>query len=250
LPGGEQRVNPVKEALMATIIDFAGEAKKVLQGLNLVEKQIDPRMRHIEAEGGTIDLELYTADKLSKVVFCTIRMHDTGVVEATAMAWPDDRHNLPIMWCNLTVVPGVMNVPIFDFVPMMDIVVWPEYAERYVAPVSDLKLKALEILGDTVIDKATELPSLSVYTLSPYKLVAMVTDAGIAKTAEVAREYIRAYIALAGEAGPVADADDKAYYLRKKAATRVLMKANDPGYPFMIDVFGEETTHAVFDLVF
>ena len=38
--------------------------------------------------------------------------------------------------------------------------------------------------------------------------------------------------------------------LKKKAATRTLMKANDPGYPFMVSVFGEEKTKSVFDSVF
>ncbi len=115
---------------MTTTIDFAGHAKQSMDALNLVPVDLDPQLARIEADGGTIDLELFKADKLEKVVFCTINMHESGVLESTAMAWPDGDHNLPILWCNLTIVPEVMNVPIFDFVPMMDIVVWPNYAEQ------------------------------------------------------------------------------------------------------------------------
>jgi len=46
------------------------------------------------------------------------------------------------------------------------------------------------------------------------------------------------------------DGPEKQFYLRKKAAARKLMKANDPGYPFMVNVFGEENTREVFDSVF
>ena len=235
---------------MAAAIDFAGHAKECMGTLNLVPVDLDPILSRIDVEGGTIALDLFKAEKLEKVVFCTIRMHETGVVESTAMAWPDDNHNLPILWCNLTIVPGVMNVPIFDFVPLMDIVVWPDYAERYIAGVSTLRDNALELLGDAVTDKAVNLPSRSVYTLSPYRLVAKVTDEGVEKIPEVLNAYIGAYSALWEKAFRLDDGPEKQFYLTKKAATRKLMKANDPGYAFMIDVFGEESTKKVFDSVF
>lgn len=235
---------------MTVSIDFAKHAKQSLNALSLVPVDIDPGLTRIEADGGIIDLELFKADKLEKVVLCTINIHESGVLESTAMAWPDDDHNLPILWCNLTIVPEVMNVPIFDFVPMMDIVVWPDYAESYVARVSDLRENALGLFGETVRDKGVNLPSLSVYTLSPYRLVANITDEGISKTPEVLKAYITEYITLWEKASRLDDGPEKQFYLKKKAATRTLMKANDPGYPFMVSVFGEENTKKVFDSVF
>ncbi len=235
---------------MAATIDFTGKAKEAMKPLGLEPATLDPQLARIEVSGGTIDLELFKADKIEKVVFCTIRIHEAGVLESTALAWPDDDHNLPILWCNLTIVPEVMNVPIFDFLPMMDIVVWPEYAQRYIAGISDLRDTALEILGDTVVDKATNLPSLSVYTLSPYRLVANITGEGIAKIPSIEDAYISAYISLVQKAASLDDGQEKQFFLRKKAATRKLMKANDPGYAFMVNVFGEETTHKIFEAIF
>jgi len=235
---------------MTATMDFADHAKKSMGTLSLVPVDLDPELARIEVDGGTIILDLFTTEKLEKVVFCTIRMHESGVVESTAMAWPDDNHYLPILWCNLTIVPGVMNVPIFDFVPLMDIVVWPEYAERYIAGVSTLRENALEMLGETVTDKAVNLPSLSVYTLSPYRLVAKVTDEGVKKIPQILNAYIAAYVTVWENAPLLDDGPEKQFYLAKKAATRKLMKANDPGYAFMIDVFGEASTKKVFDSVF
>jgi hypothetical protein len=235
---------------MTASIDFTDQARQNMGALRVVPVDLDPQLARIEVEGGTIAVDLFRTDKLEKVVFCTIMMHETGVVESTAMAWPDDNHHLPILWCNLTIVPEVMNVPIFDFVPMMDIVVWPDYAERYIAGVSTLRDNALELLGDAVTDKAVNLPSLSVYTLSPYCLVAKVTDEGVEKIPAVLNAYIGAYITLWEKASRLDDGPEKQFYLTKKAATRKLMKANDPGYAFMIDVFGKESTKKVFDSVF
>ena len=235
---------------MTTTIDFAGHARAALQTLTLAPVTIDPDLARIVTDGGTIDLDVFTTGALDKIVLCTIRMHETGVVESTAIAWPDEAHNLPILWCNLTIVPGVMQVPVFDFLPMMDIVCWPEYAERYIAPLADLRDDALELLGDTVLDKAVTLPSRSIYTLSPYRLVANITPEGVGKIPAVMEPYIRSYCALVREAQPLAAGAERDFYLQKRAATRVLMKANDPGYPFMVDVFGEEKTHQVFDQVF
>jgi len=235
---------------MSKIIDFAGEAKKFMAQLPMQPIDIDPDLKHISAENGTIDLELFKTDKIEKIVFCSINMHETGVKESTAMIWPDNNYYLPVLWCNLTIVPEVMNVPVFDFIPMMDYVVWPEYAEKYVACISDLRDDAIEIFGETLTDKAVNLPSLSVYTLSPYKFTAMITEAGIEKSPLALENYIKKYIELWQQAEALKENKDKAFYLKKKAATSKLMKANDPGYPFMVDVFGEKITHKVFDLVF
>lgn len=229
--------------------DFTHEAKKSLSALPLQPVAVDSALKHIEAPGGTFDIEVYKADKLEKVVLSTICIRETDVVEASVLVWPDENHNLPILWCNLTIVPTVMNVPIFDFVPLMDIVVWPEYAETYVAVIADLKAKALEIFGDTVVDKAVDLPSLTIYTLSPYRAVINISDEGIDRVPDIADAYIQAYIQLWQKAAP-AQKGDLEFYRKKKDATRKLMKGNDPGYPFMIDVFGEENTKKIFDIIF
>ena len=232
---------------MAINMDFIDKAKEAFSTLSLSEIKIDPALKSIEADGGLIELEVYKTEKLEKIVFCFINIFDSGVVEATAMAWPDDAYDFPALWCNLTIVPSVMNVPVFDFIPLADIVISPEYAEKNIEGLIELKANALEVFDDTVIDKAVDLPSRSVYTLSPYKLVGMISDEGVPRVADVAAEYINAYISLINNASPV---KDQSYSLRKKTAARSLMKANDPGYPFMVDVFGEERTHRVFDIVF
>jgi len=230
--------------------DFTQEAKKVLDAMNLKKIPLDEELSSIRVERGSIDIEVYEAEKIEKVVLCTIKLHETGVLEASVLVWPEEGYDLPIFWCNLTQVPTIMNVPIFDFIPLLDIVVWPEYAERYMPGLGDLKIKALEILGDTVLDKATDLPSLVAYALSPYKIVANITEDGVTRIPQIAQAYIEEYLMHWKKADPLPAGPEREFSIRKKASTRKLMKGNDPGYPFMIDVFGEERTHKVFDVVF
>jgi hypothetical protein len=143
-----------------------------------------------------------------------------------------------------------MNVPIFDFVPLMDPVLYQDYADTYIEGVNELKADSLEILGDTVTNKDVVLPSKTIYTLSPYSLIANIKEEGIPLVPQITDAYIKAYIQLWQKAGPVEKAADLEHYAKKRAATRTIMKGNDPGYPFMIDAFGEENTHKVFDIIF
>ena len=164
---------------MTQINAFVEAAQQAFRQIPLSAVAIEQDLRTVKTDGGSVVLEVFKAEKFSKIVFCTIVIEETGVLESTAMAWPDENHNFPILWCNFTIVPEVMNVPIFDFIPMMDIIDRPEYATRYVEGISDLKADALETLGETVLNKAVDLPSRTVYALSPYKLIPMVTQEGI-----------------------------------------------------------------------
>jgi len=231
-------------------IDFCGEAKKGMGALPLQTVAIDPGLQVIESEGGSIRLDIFKSDKIERVVFCTIRIKKTSVLESTVLIWPDDNHNFPALWCNLTSIPMVMNVPIFDFIPMTDIISWPEYAVSYVEPVQGLRKKALEMLGEDVINPSYDLPSRSVYALSPYGSVIMVKDTGVSKIPGVVNEYIKPYLELVSKAAPVKDGAERDFYLRKKSEMRKLMKANDPGFQFMVNAFGQEKTRGVFDLIF
>ena len=235
---------------MPEALQFAAEAKKSFGAIPMQPVTLDPQLRHIKTDGGSVEIEMFKADKFEKIVLCTINIFETEVVEATAMAWPDEEHNFPILWCNLTIVPYVMNVPIFDFVPLMDTVLHQGYADAYIECLNELKAGAIEALGESVINRDVTLPSKTIYSLSPYSLIANIKEEGIPAVPRIMDTYIKEYTKLWEKAGPVGSAVELEHYAKKRAATRILMKGNDPGYPFMIDAFGEEKTAAIFDTIF
>ena len=229
---------------------FIAEAKQGLSAFALQPLTLNQCPSLIEAQGGSIRLEGYTADKFEKIVLCTIEIEATSLVETSVLAWPETGSDLPILWCNLTRVPHVMNVAVFDFLPVMDPVLQPKQTAAAIDGLRTLKATALTLLGDTLIDQAVMLPSRSVYALSPYNTVVNLSDAGLATLPDVLGRYLRAYHALWKQAPVVADLIDRDHRTRRLAAIRALMKANDPGFPFMVDVFGQEATEQVFDAVF
>jgi len=234
---------------MADEKDFIEEAKQVFSSLSLETVPVDPDLKRIDAEGGSIELDVYTAEKIEKVVFCTITIHANSVSEKSVLVWPAEGYDLPIAWCNQTGMSG-MNIPIFDFVPTMDLVMWPQYAEKYMTVLNDARKNSVEVFKDTITDKAFDMPSRVAHVLSPYKLIMMVSDEGAQYIPEVMSVYGNAYMGCWEKAEPLQAGEERDFCIRKKEAVRKLMKENDPGYPFMVDVFGEEKTNKVFDHVF
>ncbi len=229
---------------------FINPAKDVLiESAALKPVDIEPGLSKIRVDGGSIDLEVYKSEKVGKAVFCDIRLFKTNVSEKAVMVWPAEGYDFPALWLNLTQMPGV-NVAIFDFIPLMDIVVAEKYAETYLINLNKLSDKAFEIFADTVIDKAFKLDSLAVHALSPYKVVVMISDEGAERIPEIVGEYLTVYLDFIKTAQPVEDKKLLKLCSQRKDAVSRLLKANDPGYPFMINVFGKDKTEKVFDVVF
>ena len=125
--------------------DFIGNVKKSLEQLSLREVAFDPELKKIEVEGSSIDITMFKAEKIEKLTFSTIKIHESSVSEKSVLVWPEDTYDLPLFWCNLTQMPG-MNIFINGFCPLMDIVVWPQYGERYLDELMTIKESAVEKL--------------------------------------------------------------------------------------------------------
>jgi hypothetical protein len=229
--------------------DFIEGAKKSLAPVLVQEVDIDEGVKRIEVEGGSIDLDVFRAKKVEKAVFSTIRIHAQSVAEQSVLVWPEDTYDLPIFWCNLSQMPN-MNMAIFDFLPLMDVVVWPQYAEKYLKGLAQVKEQALGILEDGIVDTVYELSTVIAHAISPCKVILKVTEAGAARVPRAVDEYSKAYITHWEEAEPLQVDGELDFCKRKKGAIKRLMKENDPGYPFMVKVFGEEKTRKVFDIIF
>jgi len=236
---------------MAQLIDFIGSAKNSFSSLMVTAVPFDEQLRHYETEGGSIDLEVYTSDKIEKIVFSSINIEETGVSEESVFIYPAAGYEFPVFWANMTRMFGIINIIIFDFMPLQDLVMTPSYGVEYMNPLYETKLQVMdEILKNTVKDKAYEFPSQAMYAYSPYRVIATVSIFGAIRIADIVNAYSSTYLNLleaAAELGPGAQLD---YATQKHAALRELLQTNDPGYPFMIKTFGEEITQRVMDVIF
>lgn len=235
----------------AQLIDFIGSAKGSLSTLMDEEVPFDEQLRHYEAEGGSFDLEVYTSDKIEKVVFSSIQIEATNVSEESVFIYPAEGYDVPVFWANMTRMFGIVNILIFDFMPLQDLVMNPDYGQTYLEPLNETKTKVMdEILKRTVRDKAVEFSSLAMYAYSPYKMVVQVSFFGAMRIADVVDAYSTTYLELLDGATELEPGPELNYATGKHAALRELLKTNDPGYPFMVETFGEEVTQDLMDVIF
>jgi hypothetical protein len=238
-------------SLSAQLIDFIGSAKGSLSTLMDEEVPFDEQLRHYEAEGGSFDLEVYTSDKIEKVVFSSIQIEATNVSEESVFIYPAEGYDVPVFWANMTRMFGIVNILIFDFMPLQDLVMNPDYGQTYLEPLNETKTKVMdEILKRTVRDKAVEFSSLAMYAYSPYKMVVQVSFFGAMRIADVVDAYSTTYLELLDGATELEPGPELNYATGKHAALRELLKTNDPGYPFMVETFGEEVTQDLMDVIF
>jgi hypothetical protein len=146
-------------------------------------------------------------------------------------------------------MPG-MNIFINDFTPMTDLVLYPQYGERYLDDLLSVKSAAAEKLSGGMVDKSFTLSTKTAWALSPHSTVFSLTDEGVPKLDTVIEEYCKLYIKLWQEAVKIENSEERQFAQKRQAAVRKMMKENDPGYYFMVNIFGQETTTKVFDFIF
>lgn len=232
------------------VIDFIGSAKNSLSALMEQPVSIDEKYNHYEAEGGSIDIEVYAADKIEKIVFSSIQIEATNVSEESVFIYPAAGYEFPVFWANMTRF-SFITLFIFDFLPLQDLVMSPDYGQQYIQPFKTAKDTVMDdILKNTVRSEALELDTLAMYTYSPYKMVVMVSLLGALRVADVVEAFSSAYIELCNDSQELAEGAALEYATGKLSALRSLLKENDPGYPFMVEAFGETVTRDVMDIIF
>jgi hypothetical protein len=234
---------------MKTLSTFLEQTKKSFADLSFTTIDIDPVLKHIEVEGGRSSLEVFQGEKVAKAIFSTIEIDSMAVCEQSVIIWPQDGYDLPIFWCNLTQMPS-MSFHIFDLIPLIDIVVWPAYGEKYLTSLQAIKQKAVEILGDGITEKNFDITTVVGWAFSPSRILFKLTEAGVARLAPVLDDYGTLYKNLYNNASPVTSSVEREFAMRRREAVRRIMKENDPGYPLMANLFGKDQTAKIFDIVF
>lgn len=255
---------------------FIENAKTTFESLMETPVDFDEELRNYVTEDGkgSLELDVYTSDKIEKIVFSAIQLEnkieyedpETGkistmeyeVSEESVFIYPDEGYELPVFWSNMTcmyMMGGLIKtyILIFDFLPLQDLVMTPDYGTEYIAPLYDTKKHVMEdILKRTVKNKdAYENlgpPVPNVY--SPYRMITQVSFFGALRNADVLDAYGSAYLNLVETATQLAPGAQLDYASQKHSALREFLGANDPGYKYMLDVFGEDVTQRVGDVIF
>lgn len=238
------------EAASAEATGFIDSAKTNFSTFMQTPVPFDETLQHYATDNGSIDLEVYTSDAIEKIVFSSIKIKSTGVTEESVFIFPKEGYEFPVFWANMTSF-SIINILIFDYLPLQDLVMTPVYGETYMEPLKETKTAVMDtILKRTVRDKAVDFSSLAVYAYSPYKMVVRVSMWGKNRVAAVVDAYATNYKSLVQSSTPLPEGDARTYATQKLAALRKLMRENDPGYKYMLKAFGAEKTEKIMDVIF
>jgi len=237
-------------------VDFFGDMEAQLTEFMVEELAVDPAVGNVVTDGGEVTVQWYRADKIDRVVFSSIHIKETGVYEESVFVYPEEGYEFPVLWTNLTQMSG-MYILVVDFIPLQDIVMKKDYGQRYLAPLKTAKDNVLGtydspgILEGGVLDEVSFENYCSIYVFSPYKTIIMVAPNAIDRLADVLHEYCAAYISLVNESEMLeVGSADREYAADRLDAMLNLLQECDPGYKYMVEAFGQETTDGIFDVVF
>jgi hypothetical protein len=221
--------------------------KEALKGTKLIKIPLEKGMDRIEVEKGSSTIEIHRAERLERIILSSIDIKGAAR-EQTLFIWPEPKYYLPLFWCNLTRIDN-RSFFILDYLPLLDPVVWPEYFEQCLKGFSTLRPKLLDVMKEFILDKDPTLPAPIAILLSPFKITISIKAEGDVKLYEIIQTGICSYLEMAKKALPVSE-EEKVFLLKKRENVKRQMRSNDPGYPFMVNTFGEELTKKIFDTIF
>lgn len=194
------------------------------------------------------------SDKIEKIVIGELHYMRRAKYCILSMTASDD-YDLPVFACEFDESAPRLSITI-DLMPMVDIVVHPQYREKYLDPLSDVWRKYRTIPGFTkegrcLIQRRYASWPWARATLSPYPLDGKIEEPGDRyRTIEAIIEYARFWLDLLKKAEPVKDPDYKQEMLTRKRAMQKYYRDLDPGGEVIKKLFGEEKHKLFISLVF
>jgi len=166
-----------------------------------------------------------------------------------------DDYDLPVFACEFDETSARVGVTV-DLMPLVDIVIHPEYREKYLDPLAGVWRTYREINGFTKQGRCLVQRRYAPWpwaraTLSPYPLDGNIVEPENRQTVmEAVVAYARIGLDFLREAAPVQDPLYKQEMLTRKRTLQQYYRDLDPGGEVIKKIFGEEKHRLFVSLVF
>jgi len=238
------------------------ESQKLFEDLDLVplEKYLGRDTREAleikkpMATGSYKAFRLRGSDKIDKIAYGELHYMRRAKYCSMNFTTSDD-YDLPIFACEFDESAKRLSITI-DFMPVVDIAVYPEYREKYLDPLADLwrryrTLPGLTEEGRCLVQRRYAPWPWARESLSPYPVDGRVTETGDrCKVVEVVAAYAKTWLGLMQKAEPVQDPEYKREMLVRKRAMQKYYRDLDPGGEVLKKVVGEEAERLIVSLIF
>jgi hypothetical protein len=206
------------------------------------------------ASGGYSSFRLKGSDKVDKIVYGELHYLNRAKYCAMNMTASDD-YDLPIFACEFDETSKRLSVTV-DLMPLVDVVVHPEYREKYLDPLADIWRRYRTVPGLTdegrcLVQRRYGPWPWARETLSPYPIDGRIADPDHRyKSIEAIVAYARVWIDLLKKAQPVTDEGYRREMLIRKRAMQKYYRDLDPGGEVIKKIFGEEQHRLFVSLIF
>ncbi|MCX5901724.1 MAG: hypothetical protein NTX06_13515 [Proteobacteria bacterium] len=247
------------------MIQFADEVvvqRKLFEGLEMEPLEtylgVDTRpaweFKTPLANGFYKPFVLKGSDKIEKITYG--ELHYMGRVKYCALNFTcSDDYDLPVMACEFDESAPRLSITL-DFMPLVDIAVYPEYREKYLVPLGNLWRKYRSIPGFTKDGRCLVQRRYAPWpwaraTLSPYPIDGRVEEPeDRISVLDAVVDYARVWLEMMKKAEPIRDPVYKQEMLTRKRALQKYYRDLDPGGEVLKKLFGEEKMKLFVSLIF
>jgi hypothetical protein len=194
------------------------------------------------------------SDKVEKIVIGELHYLKRAKYCALNLTASDD-YDLPVFACEFDETSSRVGVTV-DLMPLVDVVIHPEYREKYLDPLSDLWRKYRAIPGLTKEGRCLVQRRYAPWpwarsTMSPYPIDGNIVEPEErSKVIEAVVSYARVWFDFLKHAEPIQDPAYKQEMLTRKRTLQKYYRDLDPGGEVIKKIFGEEKHKLFVSLVF
>ncbi len=206
------------------------------------------------ATGGYKAFRLKGSGKIDKIGYGELHYMRRAKYCSLNMTVSDD-YDLPIFACEFDESSKRLSITV-DFMPVVDVGVYPEYREKYLDVLSDVwrkyrTLPGLTEEGRCLVQRRYGPWPWARESLSPYPIDGRIPNPEDRYTViEVVVAYARTWLKLLEEAQPIPEGDYKQEMITRKRAMQKYYRDLDPGGEVLKKVVGDEMEKVIVSLIF
>lgn len=194
------------------------------------------------------------SDKIEKIVVGELHYLKRAkycILNMTA----SDEYDLPVFACEFDETSTRVGVTI-DLMPLVDMVIHPEYREKYLDPLADLwrsyrSIPGLTKEGRCLVQRRYGPWPWARATQSPYTLDGHIEEPeNRSKIVEACAAYARVWLGFVKKAEPIKDPAYKQEMLTRKRTLQKYYRDLDPGGEVIKKIFGDEKHKLFVSLAF
>ena len=166
-----------------------------------------------------------------------------------------DNYDLPIFACEFDETPKRISITI-DFIPIVDIGVYPEYREKYLDPLNSLWRKYRQLPGLTedgrcLVERRYGPWPWARASMSHFPIDGRVYEVEDRKQiVDVVIGYAKLYLELLEKAEPIQDPEYQKEVETRRNAVQKYFRDLDPGGAVLKKIFGDEGEKLIVSLIF